>query len=264
MLTLKRFSILTILSLGLLVSQSALAGTEDISEDLDMQERNTAIVNYLEEKLARGDDLAGDDTAFFLQHPEYVIEKPENDQELEKIETRTLDLPQTNALAKITTDSERVAVEVAFYSDGSYIVEELEKKMLEPKTQLVLKSGEVISPVSSVLGQNTHHIYNTVGVNIGRTYVEAQFYYNGTSVYYGERRGANTRSLDARYRVYPGAGYQVMSYPSEYNGKICRAQYISNWYKIMPTYELPVLMDTNRVSCNHQGKIFTTSPGTAG
>ena len=33
MLTLKRFSILTILSLGLLVSQSALAGTEDISED---------------------------------------------------------------------------------------------------------------------------------------------------------------------------------------------------------------------------------------
>lgn len=97
-----------------------------------------------------------------------------------------------------------------------------------------------------------------------RTYVEAQFYYNGINVYYGERRGANTRSLNARYTVTPGAGYPAMSYPEEYDGKICRAQYTSYWYKIMPTYEQLALMDINRVSCNHQGKIFTTSPGTAG
>lgn len=54
-----------------------------------------------------------------------------------------------------------------------------------------------------------------------------------------------------------------MSYPSEYNGQICRAQNQSFWYKQYGRGETLALFDDNRISCNHQGKLFRTNPLTS-
>lgn len=273
---LKTLSVFAIFVFSTFFSQAAFANTEavnDNGQDLYMQERADVIADYLEEKI-NSDGVIGDDSSeFFAQHPEYIVKDFSNNQSVDVVETRTLHFDQASKLKRdlnTTSDAELIGVEVIFYSNGDYIISELKRKEISPDAQENVQSeivpSEIVPKIRNyVLGQNTHHIYNTVGQYVGRTYVQATFWYDGTNVDYASSMGANTRCLLGNYSVSPsGSGYPAITHPPEYNNQICRASYTTFWYKMMPTYEQLALVDINRVSCNHQGKIFTTSPLTAG
>ena len=268
---LKTLSVFAIFVFSTFFSQAAFANTEavnDNGQDLYMQERADVIADYLEEKI-NSDGVIGDDSSeFFAQHPEYIVKDFSNNQSVDVVEMRTLHFDQASKLKRdlnTTSDAELIGVEVIFYSNGDYIISELKRKEISPDAQENVQSEIVPKIRNYVLGQNTHHIYNTVGQYVGRTYVQATFWYDGTNVDYASSMGANTRCLLGNYSVSPsGSGYPAITHPPEYNNQICRASYTTFWYKMMPTYEQLALVDINRVSCNHQGKIFTTSPLTAG
>lgn len=255
-------SVLAVVFCGLLFSQASLAETADsakVNDDAFMKERAVAISQYLEEKYATG-NLLVDDTEFFSENPQYCIDSENVNKEAKKIETINLEIqPSTRAL---NLESEKKLIGVDFYSDGMYVVSELEKEVLPSDNQSVSRTGEGITPRASVIGKNTHNIKNGLGQNIGRSYVEVNFSYNGKTVTYGNR-GANARSLLYPYRVQKVGNEPVMSYPAELDANSCRAQYQSFWYKPYGAGETLALLDVNRVTCTPQGKIFRSTPKVA-
>lgn len=256
-------SVLAVVFCGLLISQASFAGTAEsakVNDDVYMKERAIAISHYLEEKYASG-SLLIDDTDFFAENPQYRIDSKEaGKKESEKIETINLDIRASTRVMNFENDNR--LIEVDFYSDGTYIVSELEKEVLPPDNQSVSRAGDGITPRTSIIGKNTHNIKNGLGQNIGRSYVEVNFSYNGKKVTYGNR-GANARCLLHPYRVQKVGNEPVMSYPAELDANSCRAEYQSFWYKPYGAGETLALLDINRVTCTPQGKIFRSTPKVA-
>lgn len=170
---------------------AAVVGDTDVRSEADMQERSAAIYNYLEEKYSSG-NLIGDDTEFFKNHPEYMMTASENDEKPELIESKVLNTDLMFRTQNIDEDTK--LTEVDFYSDGSYIISVLEKDVVSSEMSLNSNKISLVSAYSSIVGKNTHEIYNGLGQHVGRSFVEAYFNYNGTTVSCSQS-GANVRCL---------------------------------------------------------------------
>lgn len=253
--------------IGLLGASSVQASSTDMinsipKQVISMEERNAAIADYIRENIDAGRSTI-DHSQFFKEHPEYVISETDTVDDVELVDSVSLPIDEVVTYNSRNDSVIEKDVEVDFYSNGSYVVSTLESEK-KPLNLLSLNlnsfNGE-LKPSQGVTGKNTHEIYNHIGQYAGRTYIEASFVYDGRIV------GGNVDRYNLRMfapNVYyaeasPSVGY--LSFPSEYNGTICRASYDTYWYKNQLTGNSTYAgFDFNRVSCNNKGKVFRSEP----
>lgn len=150
------------------------------------------------------------------------------------------------------SDGSREENSIIFYSDGSFVIENL--AITAPE----LADNQALRQTWQKCGSNMHTVYyGGSGEAVARNYLTSCFYYNNVTVW---KKSVNYNTVFLVNYVEHGVGSPVLRVDyTDSNNNVLRTRYLTH-FKMkegMGRFPVPRGNDDLRVSCNMQGRIFT-------
>lgn len=218
-----------------------MSGTQPLNKEV-IEERNEALVSYLQEDSYRSENPETAQVEIFAQNPQFDIER------LGSYQAETVEIDRQN-LSRVTEEltdfkTREIEKEIVFYSDGTHMICTFE--VIRDKNPL--NKTSLLSAEQTITGSNMHQRYDGTKF-LWRTWLTVDFRYNGVS--------ANIVNYGQNHRL----GDNVVTHPAHINisnpyGSInlVRVQRLQSFTEHPGAYG--VGDDDLRVSCNMQGKIM--------